>query len=57
EKYLIGQCRNLIKEIYKEKKSTKYVFCDYVEVDFVKVIVRNLYNIINNKFLYIERFG
>ena len=57
EYFLMEKCRNLIDEIYEEKRSTGYEFCRFVEVDFVRVIIRNLYKIINYECLYIERFG
>jgi hypothetical protein len=43
-----------MKKNYYEKEKR---FCNFVYKDFVKIIIRNLYNTIDETFLYIERFG
>ncbi|CAG8723239.1 13865_t:CDS:1 [Dentiscutata erythropus] len=57
--YLLGYVRDLINQIYKKHdRIEKYKeICEFVKVDFIKVVVRNLYRIINDKTLYIEKFG
>ena len=55
EDLIINSVKQLIKKIYDRKK--RFEFSDFIKKDFVKVIIRNLYNIINNNFIYIERLG
>jgi hypothetical protein len=56
----LKQVEVLIDKIYKKKNNYEKEdkrLCDFVYKDFFKVIIRNLYNIINELFLFIERFG
>jgi hypothetical protein len=59
EKILLDSVKNLINRIYKRCKiyeKTKKI-CKFVKIDLIKVINRNLYNIIDGNTLYIEHFG
>ncbi|CAG8542397.1 5043_t:CDS:1 [Dentiscutata erythropus] len=57
--YLLDYVRDLIDQIDKKRgKIEKYKkIYTFVKIDFIKVIKRNLYYIIDEKPLYIEKFG
>ncbi|CAG8841429.1 4120_t:CDS:1, partial [Gigaspora margarita] len=57
--YIINQIQILISSIKKEKgkKEKEKKFSNFFYTDFFNIIIHNLYKIINEKDLYIERFG
>jgi hypothetical protein len=61
ENTLKDLAQDIIDKIYEQKRSIesifKYKFSDYFHRDFINIIVSGLYNIINDKDLYIARFG
>jgi F-box-like len=58
---LIKLLYNLIRNIYHKKgefeKNNNFSFSKWIEEDFVKVIIYNIYKIIQDENLYIKRFG
>ena len=56
EESIYEQIHTLIKDIYKENRCFDRVN-KFFNRDVIKVVVRNLYNILNDRFIYIEKFG
>src|SRR5437868_5466350 len=57
ENEIINSIKELINKLYMKKKEIE-PFSDYIEKDFFKVIIRNLYNIIDyTRFIYIKQLG
>ena len=57
ENEIINSIKELINKLYMKKKEIE-PFSDYIEKDFFKVIIRNLYNTIDyERFIYIKQLG
>lgn len=54
---LLNKLRNNIYNEKRELEKNNFQFSDFILKDFVKVIVYNIYKIIQGKRLYIEMFG